>query len=65
MLLRSVGTVPSWCLDDVLDYLDLLDSPTVVALTAWVLSLVWVLRAGVCAHSGDRGALGQLQPLRE
>ncbi len=39
MLLRSVGAVPSWRLDDVLDYLDLLGSPTVVARTAWVLSL--------------------------
>lgn len=39
MLLRSVGGVPSWRLDDVLAYLDLLGSPTVVARTMWVLTL--------------------------
>jgi predicted transcriptional regulator of viral defense system len=37
-LLRSVGGVPSWRVDDLLDYLDLVGSPSVVARTAWVLT---------------------------
>ena len=49
-LMRSVGGVPSWRLDDVLDYLDFLGSPTVVARTAWVLTADpdrWHLEDGV------------------
>lgn len=37
-LLRSVGGVPSWRFDDLLDYLDVIGSPSVAARTAWVLT---------------------------
>lgn len=37
-LLRSVGGVPSWRLDDLVAYLDVFASPTVTARTAWVLT---------------------------
>jgi predicted transcriptional regulator of viral defense system len=49
-LLRSVGGVPSWRFDDLLEYLDLVGSPSVVARTAWVLTADpdrWHLEDGV------------------
>ncbi len=61
MLLRSVGAVPSWRLDDILDYLDLLGSPTVVARTAWVLTLSpsrWRLDNGFLQALRDRIGVG-------
>lgn len=38
-LLSSVGGVPAWRTDDLLAYLDFVGAPTVVARTAWVLTL--------------------------
>lgn len=61
MLFRSVGAVPSWRLDDMLDYLDLLGSPTVVARTAWALTVSpshWQMESEFLQALRDRIGIG-------